>query len=58
MWFLIAQEWLAGKKTYILGAVYAIDAFGVHMQWWGVDQFRAAFEGVLMLFALRAGVSK
>jgi hypothetical protein len=52
------QGWLEGKKTYIVGALYAIDKFGAYVGWWDADQFRTALEMVFALFALRAGVTK
>lgn len=51
-------EFLNGKKTYVMGIIYALDAFGSQLGWWSADTARTVIEQVLALFALRAGVTK
>ena len=55
-------EFLNGKKTYIVAALFAIWNFGVETQLWAVDnsvwQIVNYVLGALGLAFLRAGVTK
>jgi len=47
---------LQGKRTYLSAALYALDAFGAYLGWWGADTFRSSLEQILTLVFLRAGM--
>ena len=48
---------LQGKRTYLSAALYALDAFGAYLGWWGADVLRSSLEQVATLIFLRAGMA-
>lgn len=57
-WLDDLQVFLSGKKTYLMAAGYALDAYGVQMGWWESATFRAVLEQVMLVVFLRQGVVK
>lgn len=51
-------SFLAGKKTYIVATVAAVDAFGAQFGWWEPSHIREILEGLLGVLFLRAGIEK
>jgi hypothetical protein len=45
-----------GKRTYLSAALYALDAFGAYLGWWGADTFRSSLEQIMTLVFIRAGL--
>jgi hypothetical protein len=50
------REFLDGKKTYIIAAIYGLDAVGAQLGWWNADSIRSIMEQVFMVFALRRSI--
>lgn len=49
-------SWLAGKKTYIMAVLYAVDAFGVQIGYWDDGGMRGTIEQIGIILALRSGI--
>lgn len=57
-WLNDLQVFLSGKKTYLTAFGYALDAYGVQMNWWTDASFRTVMEQVMLIVFLRQGVLK
>lgn len=51
------RQWLAGKKTYLMIVIGALDQYGALQGWWTSDEFRQLIEATLGLTFLRMGVT-
>lgn len=57
-WFTTVTTFLAGKKTYVMIAVDALDQIGVAQGWWEGSRVREIVEAAFTAGFFRAGVTK
>jgi hypothetical protein len=51
-------DWISGKKTYIMAAMYGLDAVGAQLGWWAADSVRSTVEMVFTAIFMRMGIAK